>query len=284
MDFVNKKVVHEIFGKGNVVEYSESYIRVEFESGDKRFSFPDAFSEYITFTDENATDVINKKIEIREKEKEKEELILEKERELEKERQDIINQNKRIKSGKVSSEIQSVFWISEDEKEEVFEDWMVFTGKIKSGNKKGEPRKLPRMNKTSACLLTERTDDMEEANRKILGVFMVNDYFDGRTCEDGYIKAHPDYRIQLSEEESEKMLFWNYYVDKKSSEKTIWNSGNQRYFDNLWMAQILQDIVNLRENDEEARVYAQAFLERFCKVNFINKDEIPKPNGALLMA
>nr|WP_300006161.1 hypothetical protein [Tissierella sp.] len=284
MDFVNKKVTHEIFGKGSVVNCSDSYIKINFESGDKRFSFPDAFSEYITFTDEDATDIVNKKIEIREEEREKEKIILEKERALEQERQDIINQNKRIKSGKVSSEIQSVFWIRDDEKEEVFEEWKVFTGKIKSGNKKGEPRKLPRMNKSSACLLTERGEDVDEADRKILGVFMVNDFFDGRNCEDGWIKAHPNYRLQLTEEESEKMLFWNYYVDKKSSEKTIWNSGNQRYFDNIWMAQILFDIVNLRAGDEEEKEYAQAFFEYFCKVNFINKDELPKPNGALMIA
>lgn len=281
MDLVNKKVIHEIFGKGNVVKYSESYININFKSGEKRFSFPDAFSEYITFTDEDATNLINEKIKVKDEERAKEELILEEERALEQERQNILNQKKRIKSGKVSSEIQSVFWCDPDVKDEVFTDWKIFTGEIKSGKNKGQPRKLPRMNKASGCLLTERTDDMPEEDRRILGMFMPIQSFDGRLCEDGYIQAHPEYRIQLSEEESEKMLFWNYYVDKKSTTKTIWNSGRQRYFDNMWMAQILRDVVDLREENEE-QGEAQAFFDYFCKVNFINKDEIPKANGALM--
>lgn len=281
MDLVNKKVIHEIFGKGNVVKYSESYIKINFKSGEKRFSFPDAFSEYITFTDEDATNLINEKIKVKDEERAKEELILEEERALEQERQNILNQKKRIKSGKVSSEIQSVFWCDPDVKDEVFTDWKIFTGEIKSGKNKGQPRKLPRMNKASGCLLTERTDDMPEEDRRILGMFMPIQSFDGRLCEDGYIQAHPEYRIQLSEEESEKMLFWNYYVDKKSTTKTIWNSGRQRYFDNMWMAQILRDVVDLREGNEE-QGEAQAFFDYFCKVNFINKDEIPKANGALM--
>lgn len=281
MDLVNKKVIHEIFGKGNVVKYSESYIKINFKSGEKRFSFPDAFSEYITFTDEDATNLINEKIKVKDEERAKEELILEEERALEQERQNILNQKKRIKSGKVSSEIQSVFWCDPDVKDEVFTDWKIFTGEIKSGKNKGQPRKLPRMNKASGCLLTERTDDMPEEDRRILGMFMPIQSFDGRLCEDGYIQAHPEYRIQLSEEESEKMLFWNYYVDKKSTTKTIWNSGRQRYFDNMWMAQILRDVVDLREENEE-QGEAQAFFDYFCKVNFINKDEIPKANGALM--
>lgn len=283
MDLVNKKVVHEIFGKGNVVKYSESYIKINFKSGEKRFSFPDAFSEYITFTDEDANSLINKKIKIKDEERAKEELILKEERALEQERQNILRQKKRIKSGKVSSEIQSVFWCDPDKKDEIFTDWKIFTGEIKSGKNKGQPRKLPRMNKASACLLTQRSDEMPEEERQILGVFMPIQSFDGRLCEDGYIQAHPEYRLKLSEEESEKMFFWNYYVDKKSNTKTIWNSGRQRYFDNMWMAQILSDIVDLREETKEQEE-AQDFFEYFCKVNFINKDEIPKANGALVNA
>ena len=102
MDLVNKKVIHEIFGKGNVVKYSESYININFKSGEKRFSFPDAFSEYITFTDEDATNLINEKIKVKDEERAKEELILEEERALEQERKNILNQKKRRKSGKVS--------------------------------------------------------------------------------------------------------------------------------------------------------------------------------------
>ena len=282
MDLVNKKVEHVTFGKGNVINYDDSYIEISFKSGDKKFSFPSVFKEFVTFIDETATDLVNKKIEIEEEELKQEEIILQKERALELELRYIANQRKPSKSKKVHSKIQSVFWCeSEEEEREIFEEWKIFTGEIKSGKNKGQPRLLPRMNQNSACLVTRRNEDMAEKDRQILGVFMANESFDGRLCEDGYITAHSRYRIQLSEDESEKILFWNYYFDKKDADKTIWKSGRQRYFDNVWMAQILRDIINLRENPEE-KEEAQAFFEYFCKINIINQQDLPKPNGALV--
>ena len=281
MDLVNKKVIHETFGKGNVINYDDSYIKINFKSGNKKFSFPDVFKKYITFDDQKATNLVNEKIKREEEKQKKVELILEKEKALERELRYIANQKIPAKSKKVHSEIQSVFWTKPEEEEEIFSEWKVFTGTIKSGKKKGEPRKLPRMDQNSACLITKRNDNMPEEDRQILGVFMASESFDGRLCEDGYITAHPNYRIKFSEEESEKILFWNYYHDKKADTKTIWKSGRQRYFDNIWMAQILQDIVNLRKKPEEKQD-AQNFLEYFCKINIINKNEIPNANGTLM--
>lgn len=281
MNLVNKDVIHKTFGKGSVINYDDSYINISFKSGDKKFTFPDAFRKYITFVDQKATILVNKKIEKKEEKLKQEELILKKEMALEKERQNILNQNKLIKSNKAHSKIQSVFWCETDEVDEIFKEWKVFIGDIKSGSKKGQPRKLTRMNQNSACLITTRNSDTKEEDRQILGVFMANEYFDGKLCEDGYIIAHSDYRLHLSKEESEGMLFWNYYSDNNSCNKTIWRSGRHRYFDNIWMAQILRDIVILREESKE-REYAQAFLEYFCKINFINQNEIPIANGALM--
>lgn len=283
MDLVNKEVIHETFGKGNVVNYNDSYIRINFESGNKRFVFPDIFRKHIEFIDQRATNSVKEKIEKKREKIKAKELILKQERALERERQYIINQKNLIKSGKVHSKIQSVFWCEDQEEDKIFTEWSVFTGAIQSGNRKGQPRKLVRMNKNSACLLTRREDDIPEKDRQILGVFMTNESFNGRLCEDGHIAAHPEYRLHLSKEESEKMLFWNYYFDAKDTKSTIWNSGRQRYFDNIFMAQILKDIVSLREDPKQQKE-AQTFLEYFCKINIINKNELPNPNGALMQS
>ena len=48
MAIVNEYVVHESFGKGNVIGYDDSYIEVRFSSGTKRFAFPDALGVFIT--------------------------------------------------------------------------------------------------------------------------------------------------------------------------------------------------------------------------------------------
>ncbi|NMA96387.1 MAG: malate synthase [Clostridiales bacterium] len=281
MNLVNKKVTHEIFGVGNVITYNDSVIKINFKSGEKKFVFPDAFGKYIAFVDKKATEIVNKKLEAKEEERKKEELILKEKRAIEQRRRYIESQKRLAKDGDAKSKAQSVFWCKEGEEDEIFTEWKVFTGKFKSGKRKGQPRKLARMSRNSACLITRRTDDMLEEDRQILGAFMANELFDGRRCEDGYITSHPEYRIQLSEEESEKMLFWNYYTNTASSSRIVWNSGRQRYFDNIWMAQILKDIINLREGSEDQKD-AQAFLEYFCKVNLINQNELPDANGALM--
>ncbi|MEG3072504.1 MAG: hypothetical protein RQM92_18220 [Candidatus Syntrophopropionicum ammoniitolerans] len=105
---------------------------------------------------------------------------------------------------------------------------------------------MAQIRENSAVLLTLRDADMAEEDRRILGVFMVNENFNARKCQDGYIPAHSEYRLQLSEQESEKMLFWNYYINKKYPHRMTWNTGRHRYLDNKWVAQILQDIVSLK--------------------------------------
>lgn len=280
MDLLNKEVMHKSFGKGNVIKFDDLYIEINFESGDKQFVFPDAFKKYISFVDKKATDLVNKKIEIKDEERKVEEVILKREKALEREQQAILDQRERSKNVKAHPSTQSVFWCEQNEEDEIFKEWKVFTGRIKSGNKKGEPRRFPRMNQNSACLLTGIKNSVPEKDRQVLGLFMVNESFDGRLCEDGYITAHPEHRLQLSEEESKKILFWNYYVDEKASNKTIWNSGRQRYFDNIWTAQILRDILALRSKPEEKKA-AKAFLDYFCKVNLIDLKRLENPNGAL---
>jgi hypothetical protein len=60
-----------------------------------------------------------------------------------------------------------------------------------------------------------------------------------------------------------------------------WNAGKYRYFDNAWMAQILRDIITLKEEQKE-RQLVQQFFEHFCHMNQIRKEELPKPNGTLM--
>lgn len=280
MKLVNKKVKHKTFGKGNVVDYNDSYINIDFESGIKKFTFPDVFSKYATLIDERAADLVRKEIEEREEERKKEEIIMKREKELEKERQEILRQKKKMANNKIHPELQSVFWCKEGEEDEIFAENKVFIGRIKSGKKKGEPRRLSRMNQNSACLLTKREPDMKEEDRYILGAFLVEESFNGRSNEDGYIPAHPKYIVHLTEEESKKMLFWNYYVNRKFPDRLIWNSGRQRYFDNTWMAQILQDIVCLKEDPKE-KEEVELFFKHFCDINRIDINELPKPNGGL---
>ncbi len=280
MNLINKIVTHEGFGKGNIVKCDDSYVEVDFPSGQKKFAYPDAFGPYLTLEDEGAASFVDEILEKKKEKRRKKALEKERKRALEEEQRRLRGE-RLVRRRKIHPRLQSVFWCDTDELEDVFTEWEVFTGLIKSGKQKGQPRKIARLNQHSGCLLTRRDPDMAEEDRYILGVFMVDDSFSNKLSKDGFIPAHPDYRIRLTKEESEKMLFWNYYLNRRHPHRTTWNSGRQRYFDNIWMAQILQDIVSLRK-ETEGKEYAEKFFNYFCRINRINVSELEKPNGALI--
>jgi hypothetical protein len=282
MNLINKKVTHKHFGMGSVVKQSDSFIEINFATENKKFIFPDVFGEHLKLHDQNAAVTLEKVIQNREMERKQEEWEREEEKKLQrKEREIRLEHEKLMKDHKLHPQSQMVFWCDTDEQTSSFSEWKVFSGEIKSGKNKGQPNKPVRMHQNSACLLTARNSGMHEKDRRILGVYMVNEEFIGKLCEDGYIPAHSEYRLKLSEQESEQMLFWNYYLNEKYPNKTTWNTGKYRYFDNLWMAQILRDLISLKSNPEEQEL-AQRFFEHFCKMNQIRAQELAEPNGALM--
>src|SRR5699024_2032683 len=128
----------------------------------------------------------------------------------------------RLKNLKIHESSQIVFWLDEEEQTNVFEDWTVFTGEVQSGKNKGKPNIVARLRPNSSALLTVREADQEETERKVIGLYMVPETFSGDDNEDGMIEAHDMYRIKLTETEAEKILFWNYYLNKNYPHRTTW--------------------------------------------------------------
>ena len=282
MNLINKKVTHERFGMGSIVNHNDSSIEIHFASENKKFVYPDVFGKHLKLHDKSVADSLEKIIQKKEIERKEEERKKEEDKKLQRKNQELRwGLEKLMKNHKLHSESQMVFWCDTEEQNSSFLEWKVFSGIIKSGNNKGKPTKPIRLHQNSAVLLTAIDSSMPEKDRRILGVYMVNEDFIGKLCEDGYIPAHSKYRLQLTEQESDQMLFWKYYVNEKSPQKMTWNTGKYRYFDNLWMAQILLDIAELKSDPKE-RELAQQFFEHFCKMNLITAEELPKPNGALM--
>ncbi|MDR7078418.1 hypothetical protein J2Y03_003470 [Neobacillus niacini] len=282
MNLINEKVTHERFGMGSIVKHNDSSIEINFASENKKFVFPDVFGKHLKLHNKSVANTLEKIIQKKEMERKEEELKKEEAKELQQKTQELrLEHEKLMKNHKLHPESQMVFWCDTEEQNSSFSEWKVFSGVIKSGNNKGKPNKPTRLHQNSAVLLTAIDSSMPEKDRRIIGVYMVNEDFIGRLCEDGSIPAHSKYRLQLTEQESDQMSFWKYYVNEKSPHKMTWNTGKYRYFDNLWMAQILLDIVSLKSDPEE-RELAQQFFEHFCKMNQITDQELPKPNGALL--
>ncbi|MEH7176822.1 malate synthase [Neobacillus vireti] len=282
MNLINKKVTHELFGMGSIVKHNDSVIEIHFASENKKFVFPDVFGKHLKLHDKIVANSLGEIIQKREAERKQEERKKEEEKKLQLKNQELrLEHEKLMKNHKLHSESQMVFWCDTEEQNSSFSEWKVFSGVIKSGNNQGKPNKPIRLHQNSAVLLTAIDSGMPEKDRRILGVYMVNEDFIGKLCEDGYIPAHSQYRIQLTEQESDQMLFWKYYVNEKFPHKMTWNTGKYRYFNNSWMAQILFDIVSLKSDPKEQEL-AQQFFEHYCKMNQINDQELAKPNGALL--
>ena len=280
MNLINKKVTHERFGTGSIVKHNDSSIEIHFASENKKFVFPDVFGKHLKLHDKSDAKSLKDILQKKEDEQKEEEWKKEEEKKLQRKKQELrIEREKLMKNHKLHPESQMVFWC--DKEEQNSSEWKVFSGVIKSGNKKGKPNKPIRLHQNSAVLLTARDSSMPEKDRRILGVYMVNEKFVGKLCDDGNIPAHSKYRLKLTEEESDQLLFWEYYVNEKSPEKMTWNTGKYRYFDNSVMAQILLDIISVKSDPNE-RELAEQFFNHFCKMNQIIDQELPKPNGAIM--
>ncbi|WP_373895829.1 malate synthase [Virgibacillus natechei] len=278
MNLINKEITHKVFGEGNIVDQDASFITINFSDDIiKKFVYPDAFGSFITLNDRDTAQSLKKIISQREMEEE----ALEKRRAEEKERLALEQQRReKLKNLKIHESSQIVFWLDEEEQQNVFTDWQVFTGKVQSGKNEGQPNKATRVSPNSAGILTVREPDQAETERRIIGLYMVNEMFSGDLNDDGMVPAHAEYRMKLNDQEAEKMLFWNYYINKSYPHRTTWNSGKYRYFDNVWTAQILKDIIALKTDEEEIKE-ATNFLEYFCQMNALDMDNIPEADGAL---
>ncbi|WP_432352508.1 malate synthase [Sporosarcina sp. A2] len=277
MNLVNEEITHKVFGEGNIVGHEESIITIEFSTDTKKFVYPDAFENFITLNDSSIAKTLK---EVFLKRKIEEELL---EKQLEEEKKSLMLEQQlrdKLKNNKIHESSQIAFWLDEENQEGIFSDWQVSTGTVQSGKNEGQPNRVARLRPNSAGLLTVRESDQPEIERRILGLYMVNEMFSGNLGEDGMVPSHEEFRIELTEQEAEKMLFWNYYINKNYPERTSWNSGKFRYFDNVWTAQILKDIIALK-TDEQQIVEVEKFLEYFCKMNALDVDNIPEASGPL---
>ena len=181
---------------------------------------------------------------------------------------------------KLHAESQLVVQLSEEQVAQALTDWTVSMGYIKTGVNKGKPNKPSRLHENSAVLLTTLAEGAKESERRIVGLYMTKESFIGKHSEEGEVPAHSKFKLALTEEESKAVPFWAYYYNKKTPDKMNWGAGDQRYFDNEWMAQILRELMNVKETlaDKE---FVLSFYKYYCKLNKIKESELGKANGPL---
>lgn len=163
---------------------------------------------------------------------------------------------------------------------QMLREWKALAGIVQNGERKNEPMKLHQVGRNSLCVLTTRTPEMTEKERFIFAVFLVDDTYEGDGKEEGYVSTKSKYKIKLSPEEATGLLFWNYHSNGNKAEIPAWSSGLHRYFEDDVAVQILRDISKIKKGSDQDRL-SMEFLDEFCRVNGIDKNNVGEPNGAL---
>ena len=129
------------------------------------------------------------------------------------------------------------------------------------------------------CILTAVRPNMDEEARKIFGVFIIDDIYEGYIEKCGYVKAHIDSKIELSVVETNNFNFWDFYRNENSP-KCKWGQGAFRYLYDEQSAQILKKLAEIKKGTiDEART--ENLLKLFCKSRGIDTSRISEPCGAL---
>lgn len=258
MQLIGEAVFHKKFGEGEILDKLDRTIIINFPAGTKRFYFPDAFEKHLALKNKRKQQQIDQLVG---------DLISEREA-CENARMEEQKRQERIKNLKVMPDSQAAFGFVNNSKEKVFTSWELTTGTYLSGRLKGTPRIPKKMQLNSACLLTECPGELTEKERKIIGIFMVRDDFEGKLCRDGIIRSHERYRIKL--EESEELFFWDYF--SLDDENMKWGSVEIRYFSNSTMLKILRDLQEKITIPERSRLIKE-FYQYYLRVNKLEQEE-----------
>ena len=162
MQLIGQPIKHVTFGKGVVTDWNGKVITVCFSAGEKKFIYPDAFSNFLILKNADAQKKVQHLLDVREEERETELKELQEQQE----------KKHMLENLKLSPQSQAVFHIDAEQHEAVFSSWTVSTGCYLSGYSKDEPRIPERLQPNSMCLLTERPKGCSETERRIVGAFM----------------------------------------------------------------------------------------------------------------
>ena len=125
-------------------------------------------------------------------------------------------------------------------------------------------RRINNVKKNGLAVLTTEFPKTDE--RVIFGAFITAAVAEGNEIDSGYVKADPEYTIELTPSEARKMPFWNYYKNTDGSQK--WGSGLYRYLTNTSCVNILKDIVEIKPENDKAQ--AKKVLARYLELKGIS--------------
>ncbi len=162
----------------------------------------------------------------------------------------------------------------------MLQDWRAGAGTYHTGVKRGEPIVMKEVGANCLAVLTTRRPDTSEAERFIFAVFLVDEAYEGDHRKEGYVSAHPEFRIELASKEAQGLLYWRYYANSASPSQPRWGTGLFRYLDARVSAQILRDVAETKKGTVDEKL-ASRFLEHFCNKAGVMLSKLSEPHGAL---
>lgn len=252
MQLIGQTIHHKAFGSGVVTERMDNILTICFSQGEKRFLYPDAFSDHLTLGDTALQREIRGILRKKEKAKEAKRQAVQDEQE----------RVYRLRNLKITPTSQAVFDVKPEDRDSVFSAWTISTGRYLGGPSKGQPRLPDRLKPNSLCLLTECKKGSPEQERRIVGAFMVKEDFLGSLCQDGVIEGHPLYRMALEPEE--QLLLWPYFGAEPPTRR--WGNIAFQYASNETVQRILFDMKQAL-SDPEQQELGDSFYRYFCRMN-----------------
>lgn len=160
---------------------------------------------------------------------------------------------------------------------QMLKNWIAYAGSDEKDNKH-RLRKILNVNKNQLAVLTVEQRGTSGAERRIFGLFMIDEYESGDGDKvEGYVACNSEYKLSFSYAEANNMKFWDFYRNE-NSDKCQWGSGLFRYIDDITAAQILKRACEVKKNTADEQL-AEKFLNHFCKIHGIKVNEIPAPYG-----
>ena len=252
MQLVGQTIEHQQFGKGVVTFCDKGIITIDFADGKKSFVYPDAFESFLIPQDSGSQEQMNDILVKRKLE--------EKQREIE----NLEHQKKlaHLRAMKIPSLGQAVFDLELQGENDPFTSCRCSTGCYLSGYSKGQARIPERVHFNTMCIFTSCQQGQPENTRQILGLAMVDENFQGETCEDGWIPLKEETVFRLKT----PMAIWP-YLDKEP--KKAWGHTTFKYISNKIGEEILRSLrQELTGTDQESQI--RKLYQYYCECNHLS--------------
>ncbi len=158
-------------------------------------------------------------------------------------------------------------------------DYTIYAGRTGHDEPKGWS-----LGSKKLVVLTTIKPGYGEIDRVIFGAFLVERAFDKTLEKEAHAVAYQEYRIALTEEESEQMKYWDYAPGDNGARPIQWTENLTRKRTDDECASILYDLVNIikNRNNKEESAKAEAFLNKYLELIHRTVEDIKPKNGARL--